>query len=123
MKIVSFGIKSEKEVLDDFVEASEAAMKRLPFKPRIGVFFTSLESARNFLTPKRVELLRIIKHRQPRSVYELAKFVHRSFPSVLRDVDTLVRHGLVKVPRVKNSPRRAKQPRVDYDAINIRIGI
>jgi predicted transcriptional regulator len=123
MKVVNFGIQSLEEGLNDFAEAFEAARKRLPFKPRTGVFFTSLEAARNFLTPKRIELLHIIKKRNPRSLYELAKWANRSFSSVTRDVDTLKKHGLVKLSKQKKTPRNNVQPEVGYDAINLWIGI
>lgn len=123
MKVVSIAIKSRQDVLTDFAEAFEAAQKRLPFKARRGIYFTSLEAVRNFLTPKRLELLHLIKEKNPRSIYELAKISGRSFPSVLRDTELLTRHGLLKLPRVKDSSRRAIHPSVDYDAINLWIGI
>lgn len=123
MKVVSFSIKSLEESMDEFVEAYEAVRKRLPYKRHDGVSFTSIEVMRNFLTPKRLEILRCIKEKNPQSVYTLAKLVHRSFPSVLRDIEILHKHGLVKLPKAKKSPRRAIAPCVDYDAIDIRIAL
>lgn len=123
MRVVKIGIKSWEEAKKDFIEAAESAQKRLPFKPRKGVYFTSLEAARNFLTPKRLEILHIIKEKTPRSLYELAKLAHRSFPSVLKDVEILSKHGLVKLTKVKELPRQPIHPEVSYDAINLWIGI
>lgn len=68
-------------------------------------------------------MIRLIRSREPRSIYALAKIARRSFPSVLEDVQTLARHGLLRLPREKGSPRRAIRPRVEYDAINLWIGL
>src|SRR5580692_6030447 len=97
MKVMEIRIKSLNEGWKDFREAFLAAKHRLPFKPRKGVYFTSLEAARNFLTPKRIELLHVIKEKSPKSLYELAKLAGRGFPSVVRDVNVLSRHGLIKL--------------------------
>ena len=37
------------------------------------ISFQSLDQLRKFLTPKRLELLRAVKHQKPKSMYELAK--------------------------------------------------
>ena len=123
MKVMEFGIKSHKEIMDEFEEAANAAMKRLPFKKREGVYFTSLEAMRNFLTPKRMEILHAIKSKSPASIYALAKMLKRSFPRVLNDVEILKKHGLIKLSRVKNSARRTFHPSVSYDAIHLSITI
>lgn len=123
MKVMKIGIKSYSEATKDFEEAFEAAQKRLPFKRRSGVYFTSLEAARNFLTPKRLTLIHLIKEKHPQSLYELSKIADRSFPSVLKDVELLSKHGLVKLTKKKESPRQPVHPQVSYDAINLWIGL
>ena len=122
MKVMSIGIKSNKEAMKDFEEAFSAAQKRIPLRNKGGVFFTSLEAVRNFLTPKRLEILHEIKQKNPHSIYELAKIMHRSFRSVLRDVELLTRHGLVTLTKSKKA-RKSVHPSVAYDAINLWIGI
>lgn len=123
MKVMTIGIKSEEEAKSEFREAFHAAQKKIPYKPKTGVYFTSLEAARNFLTRKRLELLHVIKERSPKSIYELAKLTHRNFPSVLKDIMILSKHGLVKLRKTMESPRRAVDMKVSYDAINLWIGI
>ena len=123
MKVMTIGIKSERAAMGEFQEAFDAAQKRLPFTPRAGVYFTSLEAVRNFLTPKRLELIHLIKEKRPRSLYELAQLAERGFPSVLRDVELLSKHGLVKLTRQNRSPRRSVLPRVGYAAINLWIAV
>jgi len=123
MRVMAIGVKSEKEGQKEFEEAFEAARKGLPFRPKTGAYFTSLEAARNFLTPKRMELLHVIKKKNPHSLYELAKYTRRGFSSVLRDISLLTKHGLVKLTKTASSQRNAVYPTVDYDAINLWIGI
>ena len=119
---MAIGIKSREETVEDFEEAFSAAQKGTPLKNKGGVYFTSLEAVRNFLTPKRLEILHQIKQKNPRSIYELAKMIHRGFPSVLRDVDLLTKHGLLKLTKSKEA-RQSIHPFVTYDAISLWIGI
>lgn len=123
MKTITFTIKSLEEGFKDFAEAFEAARLRLTYKPRNEVSFTSLEAARNFLTPKRIALLHAIRIREPRSLYELARLVKRNFSSVFKDVAILRRHGLVQLSRVPRSRRRAVAPKVRYEAIRLQIAV
>ena len=123
LRVVEFGIKTTDELLADFAEAFEAARLRMPYTPREGVYFADLATMRKVLTPKRLEILRTIKKEQPASVYQLAKLVRRGFSAVLRDVEFLVQRELIKLPRAQKTSRRARRPSVDYDAINVCIGI
>ena len=123
MKVMTIGIKSEKDAMQDFERAFKAARERTPFKPKKGVYFTSLEAVRNFLTSKRLALIHLIKEKSPRSIYGLAKLAGRSFPSVLKDVNILSKHGLVTLTKEKESPRHVVQPSVSYSAINLWIGV
>ncbi|MBI5243221.1 MAG: hypothetical protein HY922_05965 [Elusimicrobia bacterium] len=123
MKVMMIGIKGRREALREFEQAFEAARRSLPFERQTGVYFTSLEAARRFLTPKRLELIRLIKERRPHSLYELAKLASRAFPGVFQDVQLLFRHGLVKLGREKRTPRNPVHPQVGYDAISLWIGL
>lgn len=117
------GIKSDAEARRDLIAAWNAAAARRPFKPIKGVYFTSLEAARNFLTPRRIQLLGLIKKRSPRSIYELAKLAGRAFSGVHLDVSTLAKHGLLKLDRPPHSRRRAVHPTVFYDSISLTIAL
>lgn len=124
MQIMTFGVKSEREAFREFAAAVEAAQRgHSRTGPNEASYFTSLAAVRNFLTPKRLELLHLIKNRNPKSLYALAKSAERSFPSVLKDIELLARHGLVKLKKEKKSPRHSIQARVSYDAIHLYIGV
>lgn len=122
-RVVSFSIQNDAEAHREFKAAFEAARGRTPFKPVQGSSFSSLKAVRNFLTPKRLELLHLVKTKEPRSIYALAKLAKREFPSVLRDIDLLSRHGLVKLSRSTQSRRGPVLPEVGYDAIHVWIGV
>lgn len=123
MKVMTIGIKSENDAMKEFERAFESAHKRTPFTPIKGAYFTSLEAVRNLLTPKRLALVHIIKERSPRSIYGLAKLADRSFPSVLKDVNILSKHGLITLTKEKESARHIVQPSVNYSAINLWISL
>jgi predicted transcriptional regulator len=110
-------------MMKEFEDAFEAAHKKKPFSTKKGVYFTSLEAARNFLTPKRMEILHVVREKNPHSLYELAKWTRRGFSSVLRDVEMLAKHGLIKLNKPAKSPRKIVFPEVEYDAISLWIGV
>ena len=61
IKRVKIGIKSMTKAMDDFVRTAEAVKKGEKTKKETGVYFTSLEAFRKALTPKRLNLLRLIR--------------------------------------------------------------
>lgn len=89
---------------------------------REGVYFTSIEAARNLLTPSRLALLRAVRTKRPRSIYELVKTLKRDFKNVQEDLRILERYGLVRVTKSRGS-RRAKMPEALFGEIALRIAI
>lgn len=70
--------------------------------PKNSVSFGSIESFREFFTPKRLELLHTIKQKQPESIYELAKLVKREIKSVIVDIGILEKYGLIDTKKITN---------------------
>jgi len=94
-----------------------------PARPRSeGTYFTSLEAARKVLTPKRLELLRVIRQGRPDSVYQLARLVGRDFKNVHADVQALAAYGLVSLKKAQ-AGRRTSVPRVPFSTIEFRIAV
>jgi predicted transcriptional regulator len=125
LKTVTFSIKPLAEVASDFSAAFEAARRdrRPPKGVREEVGFTSIEAARNFLTPRRLSILRAIRTRRPGSLYELARIVKRDFKNVQDDIAILKRHGLVRIAKRARGKRMVKVPRVPFREIALRIAI
>lgn len=57
--------------------------------------FPDLEALLGALTPKRLHLLRHVRHHPVPSIKALAADLHRDYKNVHRDVDTLTRLGLL----------------------------
>ena len=118
VKNIKVEIKPLKEVLKETAEVMEKVKKGKSLNKK-GLSFGSVKSFREFFTPKRIELLRVIKHKQPKSVYELAKLTKREIKSVVVDLDVLVKCGLLdtkKVP-IKGKTGYKIKPIFDYDKL------
>ena len=86
------------------------------------ISFQSLDQLRKFLTPKRLELLRVIRHRKPGSIYELAKLVDRTPENVNTDIRFLDQLGFVEITKVKET-RKKTVPEVVYDKMTLEIDV
>lgn len=119
VKKVKIGIKSIEDALND----ARATMKRIERGEKVqeetGVYFTSLEAFRKALTPKRLELLHVIKNERPGSLRELAELTKRDVKNVSDDVKHLEQVGLIE----RRGGGRATRPAVAYDAITLEIAI
>ena len=122
IKRVKIGIKSVKEVLEDFVKTGEAIKKGEILKKEKGVFFESIEGFRKALTPKRLELLHLIKEKHPESLQELARLTKRDMKSIVTDIKILEDLELIDMKRKKEG-RRESVPTVEYDRINLDIAV
>jgi len=123
MKTVTFTVEPFSEGLKRFKETFEAARSGRRVAPREIVAFTSLEAVRNFLTRERLGLLRTIKTRRPRSIYELATMADRNLKNVQEDIRILERHGLVRIAKQARGNRTVKVPQVPFGEIALKIAI
>ena len=116
---VKIGIKDISTALNEFVATGERIHRGAKVKKESGVYFTSLEAFRRALTPKRFELLRVIRTENPSSINQLAKLVKRDIKNVADDVTYLIQIGLIKPQGTK----RQISPRVDYEQIVLEIAV
>tara|TARA_Y100000310_G_scaffold342430_1_gene445664 strand:- start:5 stop:379 length:375 start_codon:yes stop_codon:yes gene_type:complete len=86
------------------------------------ISFEDVEVMRKILTPRRIELLKIIKHKHPKSIYELAKLLGRDPKSVNTDITILHQLGMLDLEHITKG-REIIKPIVDYDKINVAIAI
>lgn len=117
---ITVGIKSLRESLTEFGETVEAISRGEAVVKNEGVFFESLEAMRQVLTPKRLELLQVIRKKMPDSIYELAQITKRDLKNVQDDVGLLSRMGLISLTRAKTAKKRLI-PRVGYDQLRLQI--
>ena len=110
VKKVKVAIRSTDEVLKEAAETMERVARGKRVKPKgHRLFFTSPEALRRFLTPKRLEVIRLIRERRPDSINQLAALAHRDFKRVYEDVMSLAGAGLVDLGKGKS---RKRAPRV-----------
>lgn len=107
-------------------EALEIAKKIIvegyrPKKPIRKLSFSNIAEAGKLLTPKRIELLRLIRRHEPESVYALAKLAGRNVANVGKDVKELKQLGLVSVKKGKKRNRNVSRPSTEFDELKIRI--
>ncbi len=119
VKKIRIGIKDLKTALDDFVKTGEAIERGEKVKKETGIYFTSFMAFRKIMTPKRLELLHIIKTKKPSSLNELARMAKRDVKNVVDDVKYLERIGLVE----KKEDRKKTTPIVKFDKINLEIAV
>jgi|TARA_B100001971_G_C18247928_1_gene575787 predicted transcriptional regulator len=125
IKNITVEIKPLKAVLRESAEVMGELKRGKSVKPQSGLSFGSVESFREFFTPKRIELLQVIKHKQPHSVYELAKLTKREIKSIVVDINILSKYGLIdmkKVP-VKGRTGYKLMPIFDYDKLTVDIAM
>lgn len=123
-KTLTIKIKSVGEALEGFRETFTALEAGRRAGRREGVYFTSIEAARNLLTPSRLALLRAIRRKRPGSIYELGKILRRDLKNVQDDLRLLQEYGLVRMTKGRGAGRRrVKVPEALFDEIALRVAI
>jgi predicted transcriptional regulator len=118
-KKVKIGIKSIEDALNDAKEVMKKIERGEKVKKEVGVYFTSFEAFRKALTPKRLELLHMVKTEQPRSINELARLLKRDIKNVAEDVKYLIQIGFIE----RESHEREVKPSISYDRIALEIAL
>ncbi|HYA26976.1 MAG TPA: MarR family transcriptional regulator [Thermodesulfovibrionales bacterium] len=119
VKKVRIDIKSLENVLNSAKYTIKKLERGEKVKKQTGVFFTSLEIFRKAVTPKRLELLHLIKTRNPSSINELARMANRDIKNVSDDVKYLEQIGLLE----KKEIARKTKPVINYDRIDLEIAV
>ena len=90
-KKIKIGFKDLETALDDFVETGEALARGDEVQEEAGVYFTNIEAFRKAITPRRLQLLNVIKASKPGSINELALIAGRNIKNVAEDINCLHR--------------------------------
>ncbi len=122
VKNIKIGVRSLDTAFEEWAQTFEKVRRGRRIDKSRGVYFTSLEAIRKVLTEKRLELLHIIKEQQPDSVYELSKIVKRDLKNINSDLELLRDIGLVSMSKARKGRERVI-PRVNYDKIQLEIGV
>ena len=123
-KTLTIQIKSAGEVLEGFRETFKDVEAGRRVSRRDGIYVTSIEAARNLLTPNRLALLRAVRSGRPGSIYELAKMVRRDLKNVQDDLRLLETYGLIRMAdATRPGKRRVRVPQAVFDQIELKIAI
>ena len=72
---------------------------------------------RKFLTEKRLELIKIIKEKKPRSIKEIERLTNRDYKSINIDLSVLKEIGILDMIKENNRV----MPRIKFDEISVKI--
>ncbi len=122
VKRVKIGIKSFEDFLEDTKETMKKIKRGEKVKPEKGLYFENIEGFRKALTTKRLELLHIIKEKQPESLQELSRLTKRDMKSIVTDIKILESLDLIDMRRRKEG-RRESTPTIDYERIDLQIAV
>ena len=123
-KTLTIRIKSADTALEGFRKTFKDVDAGRRVNKREGVYFTSIEAARNLLTPNRLALLRAVRSQRPGSIYELAKIVDRDLKNVQDDLRLLETYGLIRMAdATRSGKRRVRVPEALFDQIELKIAI
>lgn len=82
-----------------------------------------LESLRSLLSNEKARLIHVIKTRNPKSIYDLAKMVQRDFKSVSEDIKLLEEFRFIDLIKEATGQRKRLKPVVIVDTLKIEINI
>lgn len=119
---IDIGIKGLKESLKDFADTWKKLEAGKKVKKEEGIYFDSIDTMRAVLTNNRLLILKIIRERQPNSVYELAKMLNRALKNVNQDLKLLAEVGLFALEKIEDDKKRVI-PHVDYGKILLEIPV
>jgi len=94
-------------------------------RPRVRgseLVFGSLADMARALTPKRIEVLRLVRRHQPSSMRQLAALAGRDLKNVLADVKALETLGLIDTGEARG-PRHRKAPRTGFRRIEVQVDL
>ncbi|MDD5163311.1 MAG: hypothetical protein PHD95_03840 [Candidatus ainarchaeum sp.] len=112
-------IESLEEAGKRFAEAYKQIKQGKKLAKEEVLAFESIEILRKVLTRQRIELLRLIREKQPATIYQLAKFANRAYPNVFQDVKILDGLGLIKL----EESNRNIEPIAKYSLLKIAISV
>ena len=122
VKRIDIGIKRVEDSLRDFGQMWRNVEAGKRVRREEGIYFESIDDMRAVLTNNRLAVLKAIREKKPRSVYELSKILGRDLKNVNQDLKLLEEIGLVTLEKTKTD-RKSIIPHVDYAKIMLEIPV
>jgi predicted transcriptional regulator len=83
--------------------------------------FKGLASLRSLLSNEKARIIHIIKSKNPKSIYEVAKLTNRDFKSVSEDIKLLEEFGLLDLIKETTGKRERLKPVAIIDVLKIEL--
>ena len=115
IKRIIIEIRPLKESLKEFAETFGKVKRKEKITHKYGIGFSNIASFRKFFSKRRIELLHIVKHRKPKSIYQLAKLVDRRYKNVYDDVKLLEKLDLIT--------RKNHRVGVDFNKLSVELEV
>ena len=119
---IKIGVKDLRTVLDETRETMDRIAAGQGAQKVQDVNFTSYEAMRKILTPRRLELLHVIKEQSPGSVNQLAQFLGRDTKNIHDDLAILANVGLIELRKTTKGKNKVI-PCVTVDKIQVEITV
>ncbi len=87
------------------------------------LYFETYETFCKVFTSKRLELLRAIREKKPKSIYAIARYLGRDYKNVQTDAQQLQLSGLITLKKVKNGRRVSLRPVSRSNRIELKMAI
>ena len=84
------------------------------------LYFSNVREIGKVLTPKRLELLKIVREQHPESIRAVAELTGRNVKNVSEDLELLASLGLVEM-ETRNGSGKKKAPRVNYETLTVEV--
>jgi predicted transcriptional regulator len=81
--------------------------------------FSGMDALRQLLSKEKARILHVIKTEKPRSIYDLAKKLGRSFKTVNDDIKLLERFGFIDLIEETTKKRKRLRPEIVVDTMTI----
>jgi len=85
--------------------------------------FSDIKILRSLLSNEKARILYLLKSKEPKSIYALAKLLGRDFKSVREDIKLLEKFGFIGFSKEKTGKREALKPTLLIDKLQIVIDI
>jgi len=85
--------------------------------------FEGISALRQLFSNEKARILDVVKYKDVKSIYDLAKILERPFKAVFDDVKLLQRFGLIELLKEKTKKRVRHKPIIGADNLIIHINI
>lgn len=94
-----------------------------PGKSKKKYDFEGISALRKIISNEKARILHTIKTENPKSIYDLAKKLNRTFKSVSDDVKLLERFGFIELLKETTKKRERLKPVISVDTMTIHLKV